>query len=68
MPGSAKRFVPSKNHIAILSWCPHNQSCKGNLCQLWDQNEAECLLRLEILLRIKKLKRDEEIEKRGMRK
>ena len=41
---------------SILSWCPYNQSCKGNLCQLWDQNEEECLLRLEILLRIKTLK------------
>jgi len=59
---------PVKKHKAILSACPYGQCCKENLCQLWDQNEEECLLRLELLLRIKKLKRDEETEKRGTRR
>ena len=47
--------MPDKD---ILAWCPYGQSCKGNLCQLWDSNEAECLLRLEVLLKIKKLKKE----------
>ena len=40
----------------IVSWCPHNQSCKGNLCNLWDQYEAECFYRIKIMLEIKMLK------------
>jgi len=40
----------------ILSWCPYNQSCRGNLCNLWEQNEAECLIRLKLLLEIETLK------------
>lgn len=55
MPKPARKFIPVKNHKSILSWCPHNQSCKGNLCQLWDQNEDECLLRLKLILEIKTL-------------
>lgn len=44
----------------ILSWCPYNQSCRGNLCNLWDQNAGECLLRIKLLLEIKTLKLQKE--------
>ena len=40
----------------ILSWCAYGQSCKQSLCNLWEQNEGECLIRLKLLLEIKVLK------------
>ena len=47
--------MPEQKRKPILMWCPYGQSCKGSICQLWEANEEECMLRLKSKYEIKLL-------------